>query len=58
MCVCQQVAEACKTIQASSGKQLKDFSRALENNPLIEDIRKRVEAFAERFPMPGFTVTA
>ena len=41
-------------IQAKAGKQLKDFIAALEGNAEIEALRKEVEAFAERFPMPGF----
>ncbi len=51
-----QVATACLKVQEGSGKQLKDFSRALENHPLLADIRARVEGFAEAFPMPGFTL--
>lgn len=49
-----EVALICSSIQEVSGKQLKDFNKALENHPGIADIRARVEAFAEAFPMPGF----
>lgn len=49
--------EACLialSIQASSGKMLKDFVAAMENEPKIVELKGRVEAFARSFPMPGF----
>ena len=49
--------EACLialSIQASSGKMLKDFVAALENEPKIAELKGRIEAFARSFPMPGF----
>lgn len=46
----------CSEVQVSSGaKLIKDFVAALEREPRIADIRGRVEAFAARFPMPGFS---
>ncbi|KAG1673705.1 hypothetical protein FOA52_010574 [Chlamydomonas sp. UWO 241] len=49
-----EVLVLCKEVQATAGKALKDFVPALEASPKIADIRARVEAFAEKFPMPGF----
>lgn len=49
-----EVAQECLVVQASSGKLLKDFVKALQGNAKIADIRSRVEAFASTFPMPGF----
>ncbi|KAG2488048.1 hypothetical protein HYH03_013353 [Edaphochlamys debaryana] len=49
-----EVLEVCKEVQASTGKALKDFIKGLEGHPKVADIRKRVEAWASRFPMPGF----
>jgi glycine hydroxymethyltransferase len=49
--------EACLialSIQASSGKMLKDFVAAMEREPKIADLKERVEKFARSFPMPGF----
>ena len=49
--------EACLlalSIQSNSGKMLKDFVLAMENNPKIADLKARVESFARSFPMPGF----
>lgn len=44
---------ACK-LQEKSGPKLKDFTVLLENNPDIEAIKKKVNDFVTRFPMPGF----
>ena len=41
-------------IQKTSGKMMKEFVLALEGNKEIEDLRKRVTAFARSLPMPGF----
>lgn len=51
-----EVLEECKRIQSTSGKLLKDFVVGLEASENIADIRQRVEAFGESFPMPGFDV--
>ncbi|KAG2427985.1 hypothetical protein HXX76_011971 [Chlamydomonas incerta] len=53
-----EVLEVCKQVQGTTGKALKDFIKGLEGNPAIADIRSRVEAWASRFPMPGFTAPA
>jgi glycine hydroxymethyltransferase len=42
------------SIQASSGKMLKDFVIALEADSAVKELRAEVEAFARSFPMPGF----
>jgi hypothetical protein len=36
---------------------LKDFVVAIEGNAKLQEIRARVEAFSETFPMPGFSVS-
>lgn len=49
--------EACVialSIQASSGKMLKDFVAAIQNEPKIAELKSRIEKFARSFPMPGF----
>lgn len=40
-------------IQLTSGKLLKDFQIALENNVQLNEIKKSVMLFATQFPMPG-----
>jgi glycine hydroxymethyltransferase len=52
-----EVLQVCKEVQASSGKLLKDFLKALEGNEKLADIKARVEAFSSAFPMPGFDVS-
>ncbi|KAJ9521506.1 hypothetical protein QJQ45_008796 [Haematococcus lacustris] len=51
-----EVTQVCLALQKTSGKLLKDFQKALEDNAEIAAIRERVEAFAAAFPMPGFTL--
>eukprot|EP00798_Chlamydomonas_sp_ICE-L_P015883 gene15883-22011_t len=51
-----EVLEVCKSIQAQSGKMLKDFVVALEKDERISGIKARVEEWAGAFAMPGFTV--
>jgi len=41
-------------LQEASGPKLKDFVAALAGNEELKAIRKRVNAFATTFPMPGF----
>jgi glycine hydroxymethyltransferase len=48
--------EICLAVQTSHGKMLKDFVVGLENNADIDQLRSEVEAFAQKFPMPGFSV--
>ena len=43
------------TIQAGSGKALKDFVAALDKHADIVALKHEVEAFAAKFPMPGFS---
>ena len=52
-----EVVTLCLEVQAAHGKMLKDFVPVLERHAGIADIRARVEAFAARFPMPGFDVS-
>lgn len=52
-----QNPQVCAEVQSTTGaKLIKDFTAALEGNPKIADIRRRVEAFSSSFPMPGFAV--
>mmetsp|Transcript_3765 Transcript_3765/g.5523 ORF Transcript_3765/g.5523 Transcript_3765/m.5523 type:complete len:474 (+) Transcript_3765:102-1523(+) len=49
--------EACKIslkVQEESGPKLKDFVRVLGENEDIKTLRAKVNAFATKFPMPGF----
>lgn len=41
-------------LQEKSGPKLKDFVVLLDNNEEIGALRKKVHAFASKFPMPGF----
>ena len=40
-------------IQKVTGKKLVDFTPALSSNRALEDLRREVEEFADRFDMPG-----
>jgi hypothetical protein len=44
-------------LRAAGGKKVTDFKKAVDENsaflPRIQDLRARVEKFAEAFPMPG-----
>ena len=42
------------SIQATSGKMLKDFVANMENNEEVKTLKQEIEAFAKGFPMPGF----
>jgi glycine hydroxymethyltransferase len=44
-------------IQEQSGPKLKDFVALLGSNDEIKELRGRVNAFATKFPMPGFDPT-
>ena len=50
-----KAVELALEVQASHGKMLKDWKLGLEGNPAVDTLRAEVEAFAESFPMPGFT---
>lgn len=42
-----------KETQATSGKKLADFVKALETSPKLKTVKEEVQAFASKFPMPG-----
>ena len=48
--------EICKALQSSTGKKLVDFKKGLESSEEVAGLRKDVESFAAKFPMPGFSV--
>ena len=41
-------------IQEKSGPKLVDFVKCLDGNEDIAEVKKRVNEFAVKFPMPGF----
>lgn len=43
-------------IQEKTGPKLVDFVKELPNNEELKELRKDVEEFAKKFPMPGFDV--
>lgn len=47
-------AQICLKIQEAKGKMLKDFKEGLGENADLMALRADVNAFATRFPMPGF----
>ena len=49
-----RAAQIALTLQAGSGKGLKEFCAALVGCEAVAALRAEVEAFAGRFPMPGF----
>jgi glycine hydroxymethyltransferase len=49
-----RAAQLAIKVQATTGKLLKDFVVALENNEEIKSLRAEVQAFSHKFPMPGF----
>jgi len=51
-----KVVKVCLSIQETHGKKLVDFEQGLAASEEIVAIRDQVHAFAERFPMPGFTL--
>lgn len=48
--------QICIKVQEEKGKMIKDFVVGLEENPEILALHKEVEAFAQKFLMPGFEV--
>ena len=42
-----------KKIQKKTGKKLADFKKAVEQDREVADLKKRVIAFAVKFPLPG-----
>ena len=53
-----EVVQIGLNIQKEKGKMLKQFMEGIEDNAAIKDLRSRVEAFAQKFSMPGFSVAA
>jgi len=51
-----QAVTICLNIQKDHGKLLKDFNKGLVNNKDIENLKAKVEKFADLFDMPGFTL--
>lgn len=51
-----RVVQISTKIQSTSGKKLVDFVNSLNGNPEIDALAADVQAFAKRFPMPGFDV--
>jgi glycine hydroxymethyltransferase len=49
-----RAAQIAITVQASTGKFIKDFVVALDTNAEVKALKEEVEAFARKFPMPGF----
>ncbi|KAJ3204708.1 Serine hydroxymethyltransferase, cytosolic [Entophlyctis luteolus] len=49
-----QAAQLALKIQSKSGKLIKDFVVALEKDDEVKALRLQVQAFAHKFPMPGF----
>ncbi|EIE24649.1 serine hydroxymethyltransferase 2 [Coccomyxa subellipsoidea C-169] len=43
-------------VQNKTGKLYKDWLKVIEADPRLPEIKKKVEAFASSFPMPGFAV--
>eukprot|EP01065_Artemidia_motanka_P026850 TRINITY_DN32086_c0_g1_i1.p1 TRINITY_DN32086_c0_g1~~TRINITY_DN32086_c0_g1_i1.p1 ORF type:complete len:480 (+),score=208.40 TRINITY_DN32086_c0_g1_i1:57-1442(+) len=54
----KRTVEICLEVQKVSGKKLTDFLPAIEKSAEITALRLDVEAFAKRWPMPGFDVAA
>ncbi|KAJ3191844.1 Serine hydroxymethyltransferase, cytosolic [Irineochytrium annulatum] len=52
-----RAAQLSLRIQSSTGKMLNDFAAALENDQEVKALKKDVETFARKFPMPGFDPT-
>mmetsp|Transcript_559 Transcript_559/g.1123 ORF Transcript_559/g.1123 Transcript_559/m.1123 type:complete len:453 (-) Transcript_559:201-1559(-) len=49
-----ECVEICLEVQNEHGKKMVDFSKGLEGNAKIEDLRKRVNEWSAKFEMPGF----
>lgn len=53
-----EAMELCKDLQNKHGRLLKDFNKALDVDPRVPELKKKVEEFAGIFEMPGFDVKA
>lgn len=51
------VLRLCMKVQAMSGKNIKDFLAALDKEEELIQIRKEVEEFSSKWPLPGIDVT-
>lgn len=45
------------SLQANSGKLLKDFEAAVKASPEVAALKRKVQQFVTQFPMPGFDVS-
>lgn len=48
-----RIVRICGETQATAGKKLADFVKALESSPKLKSLKEEVEVFASKFPMPG-----
>jgi len=48
-----RIVKICLEVDKTAGKGLKAFKEALVKHPKLEALRKEVEAFSKKFPMPG-----
>jgi len=48
-----QIVQISRETQQTSGKKLVDFIKSLESNPKLHAVKKQVEEFSVKFPMPG-----
>ena len=51
-----EAVQVALSIQATTGKALKDFEEALKTSAEVAALRRRVKEFVTQFPMPGFDV--
>lgn len=51
-----RAAQITVNVQREYGKFQKDFSKGLQNNKDIIELRNRVETFASQFAMPGYDI--
>ncbi|KDO24481.1 serine hydroxymethyltransferase 2 [Saprolegnia parasitica CBS 223.65] len=53
-----RAVQLCLEIQATTGKKIVDFNKALESHAGVKALRADVNAFATKFNMPGFDVAS
>lgn len=51
-----KAAQIASSVQREHGKLSKAFSKGIENNKDVLELRALVESFASQFAMPGFDV--
>ncbi|EFA83623.1 serine hydroxymethyltransferase [Heterostelium album PN500] len=49
-----RIVKICIDVQSKTGKKMVDFTAALPENEQIKQLRKEVEQFSIKFPLPGF----